>query len=96
MLIPDVYEPEYQKMLWYQQHYSCSFGRHWCSVYWSILLWTGPQGFTNGFTSMRHIKRRHNFHGCGHRFLLYMTFLSSLEWWNEWMDIRSSFMHTSP
>ena len=28
MLIPDVYEPEYQKMLWYQQHYSCSSVRH--------------------------------------------------------------------
>jgi len=27
-LIPDVYEPEYQKMLWYQQHYSCSSVRH--------------------------------------------------------------------
>jgi len=28
MLIPDVYEPEYQKMLWYQQHYSCNSVRH--------------------------------------------------------------------
>jgi len=28
MLIPDVYEPEYQKMLWYQQHYRCSSVRH--------------------------------------------------------------------
>jgi hypothetical protein len=28
MLIPDVYEADYQNMLWYQQHYSHSFGRH--------------------------------------------------------------------
>nr|CAD7201136.1 unnamed protein product [Timema douglasi]CAD7260729.1 unnamed protein product [Timema shepardi]CAD7403219.1 unnamed protein product [Timema poppensis] len=26
--IPDVYEPEYQNMLWYQQHYNRNFGRH--------------------------------------------------------------------
>jgi hypothetical protein len=29
MLIPDVYEADYQNMLWYQQHYSHTFGRHW-------------------------------------------------------------------
>ncbi|KDR19773.1 dual specificity protein phosphatase 14 isoform X2 [Zootermopsis nevadensis] len=27
-LIPDVYEAEYQNMLWYQQHYKHKFGRH--------------------------------------------------------------------
>ncbi|PSN49194.1 hypothetical protein C0J52_10914 [Blattella germanica] len=27
-IIPDVYEPDYQNMLWYQQHYSRNFGRH--------------------------------------------------------------------
>ena len=61
MLIPDVYEPEYQKMLWYQQHYSCSSVRHWWSVYWGILLWTGPQDCTDGFTPMRHIMRKTQF-----------------------------------
>jgi len=58
MLIPDVYEPEYQKMLWYQQHYRCSSVRHWWNVYWGILLRTGPQDCTDGFTTIRHIMRK--------------------------------------